>query len=92
MNEIGDTGLTALSNALKANQTLTELNLQGEETSRIHDAKYIIHITKWLTENKISYTGITELSDVLRSNATLTKLNLSGKQSKPKQSIECSLL
>ena len=35
-NYIGDTGATSLSEALKLNTTLTELNLSGEDKRKTH--------------------------------------------------------
>ena len=80
-NDIGDTGATSLSDALKSNKTLAKLNLSGEhkrdntQMAFINKQVFIVIIS---TENIIGDTGATSMSDVLKSNATLTKLHLWG--------------
>lgn len=79
MTEIGDTGAAALSEALKTNNSLTKLIIQGQEMlykHMVHHRTFIF--INVLTENRISSTGIVELSDALKQNETLTELNLSG--------------
>ena len=80
-NDIGDTGATSLSDALKSNKTLAKLNLSGEhkrdntQMAFINKQVFIVIIS---TENIIGDTGATSMSDALKSNATLTKLHLEG--------------
>ena len=80
-NYIGETGATSLSEALKSNTTLTQLNLKGEDKRKktqktsINSSLFSILITS--TANWIRDTGATSLSEALKSNTTLTELNLS---------------
>ena len=79
-NKIGDKGATPLSEALKSNTTLTQLNLSGEDKRRhtkdIHQQfTFSFHFTK--TGNEIGDVGATSLSEALKSNTTLTELDLS---------------
>ena len=70
-----------MSDALKSNTTLTQLNLRGENTRNntqmapINNPLFQFQKT---TGNEIVETGITALSDSLKTNTTLTQLNLSG--------------
>ena len=98
-NVIGDTGATSLSEALKTNATLTELNLNGEDKRKKTLKRYpsTIHSFSFLftsTGNTIGDTGAASLSEALKSNTTLIKLDLSGKDKKTTQktSINNSLL
>ena len=79
-NNIGDTGATSLSEALKSNTTLTQLNLWCEHKKKQHanginQQSLLFHSHK-KTGNKIGETGRTSFSEALKSNTTLTKLNL----------------
>ena len=80
-NEIGDTGATSLSDALKSNTTLTQINLECEDKrnntqmASINNPLFSIHINS--TGNGIGETGTTALSEVLKLNTTLTELYLS---------------
>ena len=81
-NNIGETGATSLSDALKSNTTLTKLNLRGEheinntQMTSIDNLFFLILIKS--TDNYIGETGTASLSDALKSNTALTELNLSG--------------
>ena len=96
-NNIGDTGTTSLSEALKSNTTLIELYLDSEDKrkkthkrrpSTIHSS---FHVTS--TGNDIGNTGATTLSEALKTNTTLTTLYLEGeKQNTKNKSINKSLL
>ena len=80
-NNIGDAGATSLSEALKSNTTLTQLNLWGEDKKRRHKRHpSTIHFSILITstDNQIEETGTTSLSESLKSNTTLSKLNLGG--------------
>jgi hypothetical protein len=80
-NEIGCTGVTSLSEALKSNTTLTKLNLNCEDkrkkTHKRHPSTiYPFSLLFISTVNNIEYIGATALSEALKSNTTLTKLCL----------------
>ena len=79
-NNIGETGATSLSESLKSNSTLTELNLYCEDKRKTHERHpSTIHFFLFLftsTGNEIGDTGVTSLSEALKSNTTLTELNL----------------
>ena len=88
-NEFGDTGATSLSEALKSNTTLTQLNLMGEKkrkkTHKRHPStNQSFHFLFTSTDNKIGERGSTSLSEALKSNTTLTTLNLSGEDKRKK--------
>ena len=79
VNEIGDTGATSLSEALKSNTTLTELYLLGEDKGRhtektINNSLFPFFITS--SGNEIGDIGVSSLSEALKSNTTLTELKL----------------
>ena len=61
MNDIGDEGVIAISEALKTNSTLTELMLDST----------------WHSKNKIGPAGAQALADMLKVNSPLMDLNLS---------------
>ena len=81
-NYMGCTGATSLSDALKSNKTLSELNLSGKHKRNNTEMTYIdnslFSIPIKSTENNIEYTGATSLSYALKSNTTLTELYLHG--------------
>ena len=88
-NSIGETGVKSLSESLKSNTTLTQLNLSGEDKrkkahkrhpSTIHSFPF--HITS--TGSIIGERGAASLSESLKSNTTLTELNLSGQDKRKK--------
>ena len=79
-NNIGEKGTKPLSDALKSNTTLTELDLRGSDkkkpcTNDIHQ-KSLFSILNQITENKLQDKGATSMSDALKSNVTLKILNL----------------
>ena len=80
-NKIGDAGATSLSESLKSNTTLTQLNLSGKDQRKnTHkDIRQQITLFPFLftsTDNDIGERGATSLSESLKSNTTLTELNL----------------
>ena len=79
---ISDTEAALLSDALKSNTTLTQLNLSGEHkrnnTQMTSPTIHSFFILIESTGNMIGDTGATSLSDALKSNTTLTELNLFG--------------
>ena len=81
-NDIGDTGVTSLSEALKLNTTLTELNLSGKDkrkkTQKTSINTSLFSFLCTTTDNNIGERGATSLSEVLKSNTTLTQLYLGG--------------
>ena len=80
-NNIGDTGATSLSEALKSNKTLTQLNIEGQykrkntQKTSINNSLFPILFSS--TDNKIRRAGAISMSDALKSNTTLTALNWS---------------
>ena len=82
MNSIGDTGATSLSEALKSNTTLTELDLSCDDKRKKTHKRYpsaihssILFISKG---NNIGDTGLALLVEALKSNAALIELDLRG--------------
>ena len=79
-SKIGDKGATSLSESLKSNTTLTELDLFCEDRRKTHKwHPSTIHFVSFLftsTANSIGDTGATSLSESLKSNTTLTELKL----------------
>ena len=77
-NTIGETGATSLSEALKSNITLVQLNLscwdKRRHTEGIHRNHSSFH--NMTTDNNFRDTGKALLSEALKSNTTLTKLGL----------------
>ena len=73
-----------MSEALKSNTAITELDLRCEDKSRHKIHTSTIHFLFVSTGNEIGDAGATSLSESLKSNTTLTRLNLSG-QDKRKQ-------
>ena len=82
-NKIGDAGAASLSESLKSNTTLSELNLGGEDQRKKTHKRHpsTIHSFSFLFSsigNNIRETGAKSLSEALKSNTTLTGLNLYG--------------
>ena len=79
---IEETAASLLSDALKSNTTLTQLNLCREDKRNITQmtsiSNQLFSIFTKSTGNNIGVTGATSLSDALKSNTTLTKLDLCG--------------
>ena len=79
-NKIGEAGIESLSDALKSNTTLTELNLSREHKRNntqmvpINNSLFSIHAKR--TDNSVGDIEAASLSDALKSNKTLTKLGL----------------
>ena len=71
-----------MSESLKSNTTLTELNLESEdkrkETQKTSTNNSLYSFLFASTGNNIGDTGATSMSESLKSNTTLTKLDLSG--------------
>ena len=78
-NKIGERGAKTMSDALKSNTTLTQLDLlckhkrNNTQMTSINESLFILIKS---TGNNIGDTGTTSLSDALKTNTTLTKLNL----------------
>ena len=89
-NSIEDAGVTSLSESLKSNTTLTELDLsctykkRHTQMASIYNPLFSFLITS--TDNKIGNTGATSLSEALKSNTTITELYLSGEYKRKKTS------
>ena len=80
-NDIGDTGTAALSESLKSNTTLTQLNLNCEDkrkkTHKISISNSLFSFSLFITTaSDIGETGATSLGEALKPNTTLTQLNL----------------
>ena len=80
-NDIGERGAISLSDALKSNTAITQLDLICEDkrnnTQMASISNLHFSILNKSSGNKVGETGATSLSDALKSNTTLTKLNLS---------------
>ena len=82
-NDIGAEGARMISEALKINSTLTELNLECDENNneeiRIRNKEFQqeLIIDKWTwTDNNTEAEGAEMISEALKINSTLTELNL----------------
>ena len=71
--EIGDSGVTSLSDALKVNSSLTQLYLKLSLLLNMINWLLLIHIPFW---NNIGESGTTSLSEALKVNSSLTELEL----------------
>ena len=73
-----------MSDALKSNTTLTQLNLWSEHQENnallIFNQQFTLFHFHQTTENKIGERGTTSLSDVLKTNKTLKVLDLQSRQ------------
>ena len=81
-NKIGESGVRALSKALKANTTLATLDLECEQEESDEDGLIAIIANNKHKQagNKIGTEGARALSDALKTNTTLQSLNLSCEQ------------
>jgi hypothetical protein len=70
VNNIGNEGAIKLSEALKSNSSLSDLNLSGDTCCLI---SFSLN-----TENKIGNEGAIQLFEALKSNTSITSLNLNG--------------
>ena len=79
MNEIGDEGARALSDALKTNTTLQELNLHSEQDESEEDGWIADIANNYNLQigSRIGDEGARALSEALKINTTLQSLNLS---------------
>ena len=94
VNNIGDTGATSLSEALKSNTTLIELNLIRKDkrhTKDTHQQFTLFSIRNTSTGNKIGDKGAKSMSESLKSNTTLTELDLSGEDKKKEDTHKTSI-
>ena len=76
-----------MSEALKSNTTLTELNLFGEakeDTKDMHKQFTLFPFLITSTGNEIGDTGATSFSEALKTNTTLKKLDLTGEDKRKK--------
>lgn len=78
-NKIGDTGATSISEALKTNTTLTELDLGGEKQQMVSNKHLFFNRTK-STGNVIGGLGAKALSESLKVNTKLISLGLRSEQ------------
>ena len=73
-NDIGSSGASSLSEALKVNSSLTQLDLDGTfDLMMFHSLFIIISHSIW---NNIGESGASSLSEALKVNSSLTHLNL----------------
>ena len=80
-NKIGDEGTRALSEALKANTTLTALNLHGDQQQDTAAQQgHQTVMSKDNTGNEIGVEGARALSEALKVNTTLETLDLASVQ------------
>ena len=87
VNNIGDTGVKSLSEALMTNTTLTDIDLRGK-----HDGNQFVliqnhHFYSNKTENIIGETGVASLSEALKINTALSILDLTCKHTKKATSM-----
>ena len=81
MNEMGDEGARALSEALKVNTTLDTLKLSCEQEESEDGRTAEIGSNQYQQAgNKIGDEGARALSEALKTNTTLQSLNLRGEQ------------
>ena len=73
-NEIGIVGAMTIGEVLMKNNTLTELDLNGE-TNRC-EAKHVVIVIEEKTGNCIGGTGAMSISNALKINAVLHRLQL----------------
>ena len=93
VNEIGTEGASKISESLKINTTLTELNLSCDEIRNKNEEqkrkkKWRINKKKWWTANQIGAEGASSISESLKINTTLTTLNLSSDEMKKQKKNE----
>ena len=87
MNDIGDEGALALSEALMTNRSLVTLSIICEQQQSTKDKGRLANFYG-KTGNGISSKGARALSEALKVNSTLTTLKLTGEaqqQSNAKQ-------
>ena len=75
---MGGEATRALSEALRVNTTLTELDLGCEQQSS-NDNQCIVNFND-ISDNKIGGEGTHALSEALKVNTALTTLSLAGEQ------------
>ena len=82
-NDIDNSGAYNLSEALKTNTTLTELDLSCEDkwTHKRHPPASHSSLSSH-TDNIFRDLGATSLSEALESNTTLTKLDLNSEKTR----------
>ena len=76
-NIIGDEGAIQISESLKTNTTLTELNLDCGN-KQMKELKWNTNLIKQWTVNQIGAEGAKKISESLKTNTTLTSLDLGG--------------
>ena len=88
VNGIGAKGATSLSDALRVNTVLTELNMgceeDGNERNKVRDCV----VDGLLVGNSIGVNGAKALSDALKVNTTLTSLDLSSEKKRGEKERE----
>ena len=80
MSHIGTKGAIKLSEALKTNTTLVELNLWGDKKSNSGKIMNLQEENGNTEGNEIGIEGVRQLGESLKTNTTLTSLNLNSKE------------
>ena len=78
VNQIGDEGAKRISESLKINTSLTELDLGSDEKIRNKREKMKWSEMKEWIDNQIGNEGAKTISESLKINTSLTELNLEG--------------
>ena len=74
-NNIGESGATMISEALKHNNTLTELYLDRNDWKRMEERKDEKEQKGWI-DNYVGESGTRMLSEALKCNSNLTVMDL----------------
>ena len=74
-NWIGDYGAKTISESLKINTSLTQLNL-GCDEKKWERGREKWKWLQWIVDNQIGYEGAKTISESLRINTSLTELYL----------------
>ena len=82
VNNIGDTGVKSLSEALMTNTTLKDIDLRGKHNGNQFVLILNHHFYSNKTENIIGETGVASLSEALKINTALSILDLTCKHTK----------
>ena len=77
-NCIGDTGVTAVAEALKVNTSVQRIDLSGERCQwRVFDVVDRLTICVCLSDNDIGAAGGTAVAEALEMNITVQEIDLS---------------
>jgi hypothetical protein len=76
-NEIGGVGATALADALRSNNTITDLNMSCTTALIASKQPADLFLVWSCIDNRIGTEGATAMADMLRVNRSLLKLDFS---------------